>query len=208
MNAEIGEILEAFEKCLKNRERDYYAEWLASADAFLYLFLNGRLRNKYEAKDIVHTLLDKLCSGERKWNKDKYPNFAVYFFMIIKSHIWDLSVVEEKYVRTGNLYDEDDEELSSDQAIDLDSLNSISYKEVLSDKDANELIALCLEELKDDENAAIIFLYRADGLMNNEIAAELGLDIKGIEAAVKRMKRKLAPVFEGFLNIKFGRRQL
>ena len=205
MNAEIGEILEAFEECVNNTERNYYAEWLASADKYLYIFLNGRLRNKYEAKDIVHTLLDKLCSGERKWDKDKYPNFGVYFFMIIKSHVWNLSVVEEKYVQTGDLYDEDNEEFDAEPAIDLDSLNSLSLKEVLSDKDANELQNLCLKELKDDENAAIIFLYRADGLMNNEIAGDLGLDIKIVEAAVKRIKRKLAPVFEGFLNIKFGR---
>jgi RNA polymerase sigma factor (sigma-70 family) len=199
VTAEPAEIIKVFESAINNNDGTY-EKWLAVADIWLNNFLTGKLKNKYQAKDIVHDLFIKLCDGKRKWDKDKYPDFVIYFFMLIKSQVWNLAKYEEKLVNaTENYYEEDNEE-NGNTGLIIDNVNFLGLDEILSGADERELYKLCLEKLNDDEDGCIIFMEAAEGKPNQEIAKELGVEIRFVENAKKRVKRKLLPLFSEFMG--------
>jgi RNA polymerase sigma factor (sigma-70 family) len=199
--AETSEFPGIFENILKN-DKGIYERWLAYADLLLKTFLTGKLRNKYEAKDIIHTLFEKLCSGKRKWDKEKYPNFITFFFMLIKSHIHNLAKFEGKFFEVEEYNEEGEENENKNTSTTMENINSTSLSSILSEANAKELIELSLEKLNGNDDDGIIFLSAKDGSPNRDIAEYLGIDISLVENARKRIKRKLLPLFEKFLERK------
>ena len=197
MICDSEKILETIKEIM-NKDDGTYEKWLSSAQRQLNIMLTGKLKNKYEAKDVVHCLIDKLYTGKRKWDCEKYPDFKIYFFMLIRSHISNLADFEEKYVDV-NDYRELDEECDNIPFFETNHFKPL--RDILSEKDAKELEKLSLDALGNDEDASIVFCYLIDGLQNSKIAEELGVDKKFVESAKKRIKRKLLPIFEEF----FGR---
>lgn len=199
MTAEPEEIIKVFESIINNGDGTY-EKWLVTADMWLNNFLTGKLKNKYQAKDIVHDLFIRLCDGKRKWDKDKYPDFVIYFFMLIKSRVWNLAKYEERLVNAAESYYEDENGENGNTGLIIDNVNYLGLDQVLSEADEKELYQLCLEKLNDDEDGCIIFMEAAEGKSNREIAEELGVDIRFVENAKKRVKRKLLPLFGEFMR--------
>lgn len=178
-----------------------------------------------EAYDIITTLFEKLCTGERTWDKEKYPSFESYFFMLIKSHIFNLTLHEFRMVPftedycygsgespkphankgSVNLYDSGDDVLHQRKE---SRMSGFRGKQPGWDGYPQELLlqefeTLCLKVLKDDVDAGIIFLDLLVEDTNKEIAEDLGIDVSMVENAKKRIQRKLLPVYQEY----FGKKQ-
>jgi len=93
--AQPEEVLHKLDEILRSEER-LYERLCAGADILLKLKLHGKLTNKYTGQDIVHSIFEKLSTGDRKWNKEKYHDLLKYFRMCIKSYIYNLAQYEER----------------------------------------------------------------------------------------------------------------
>jgi RNA polymerase sigma factor (sigma-70 family) len=164
---------------------------LVYADKLIKIFLNGKSKIKVEAGDIVHSVIMKLLTGKRKWDFEKYPDFNVYMYMLIKSEICNVTCYERKFVDIKD-YGECDENIFEEF---IDRNKNLTLDEILSDKDAEELKERCLKMLSGDEDAAIVFLECIEGGNNKEIANRLGVKILFVENAKKRIRRKLNNLF-------------
>jgi RNA polymerase sigma factor (sigma-70 family) len=201
LNAEPSEIPGIFEKILYE-EKGLYRRWLTYADLLLWSSMAGKLRIKYEAKDIIHSLFDKLCTGCRKWDIEKYPCIKTYMFMLIKSEISNLTVNELKYVEVEKTTEEIAENTDQKGNLIMEDIYSVSLADILSGADAQELFDLSLNKLDGNDNDGIIFLLASEGSTNRDIADYLGVNVSFVENARKRIKRKLLPLFEEFLERK------
>ena len=159
------------------RDDGVYEKWLFSAHKQLQ---NYHLHSCENAEDVVHTLYVKLMDGRRKWDKDKYPDFIIFFFMLIKSHIRNLAETEK-------------EEVELDDPVEKLFRN---YRSSLGQP--SEFKELCLKKLGDDENLRKIFYAFADGLANREVAKDLNLNIRIVQNTKKRIIRKLQPVYDQY----------
>lgn len=168
-----------------------YEKMLVYADKLIKIFLNGKSKIKVEAGDIVHSVIIKLFNGKRKWDFEKYPDFNVYMFMLIKSEICNIARYERKFVDINDC-GECDENVFEEF---IDRNKNLTLDEILSDKDAEELKQRCLKMLSGDEDAAIVFLECIEGGSNKEIAGRLGVKILFVENAKKRIRRKLNNVY-------------
>ena len=178
MEATQDEIKRVFETLMVQND-GVYEKWLASAHVRLQ---NYHLHSCESAEDVVHTLYVKLMNGRRKWDKDKYPDFIIFFFMLIKSHIRNLAETEK-------------EEVELDDPVEKFFGNNRSLLE-----QACEFKELCLKKLGDDERLRKVFCAFADGLANREVAKDLNLNIRIVQNTKKRIIRKLQPVYDQYYH--------
>jgi RNA polymerase sigma factor (sigma-70 family) len=155
---------------------DTYKNWITSARYLLNVHRDlGRL---YEAHDILHDILLKMCEGERTWEKEKYPHFGSHMMWIIKSHIDNIHHKESKTVRR-NYAPVAEERIQAGHGNSPDA----QYLEA-------EFLKQCRARLRDDELCRI-FEYVYHGWKNKEIAEEMSIPVRTVENLKKRMKRKL-----------------
>ena len=175
-----------------------YDGLLNYADKLLHLFLIGRIKIKYDAGDIVHSIIEKLYIGSRKWDYEKYPDFKRYFYLLIKSEISNLAKYEEKFAEIDDGTEEGEDRVEEF----LDFARNLSLEEILSGQDAKELKERCLKLLDGDDDAVLVFLESLEGNGNAGIAESLGVELSLVENAKKRMKRRLNLIYLEY----FGRR--
>jgi RNA polymerase sigma factor (sigma-70 family) len=176
MEATRDEIKTHFEAILK-RDDGVFEKWLASAH---FLLQRYHLLEYESAGDVLNTLYVKLIDGPRKWDKEKYPDFVIYIFMLIQSSIRNLAETEKKKTA-----------FHGETVTLLQQEHHTPYP-------VPELMDLCLNELGPDEVMRKIFSAMSEGLPNREVAEELNLNICFVQNMKKRIIRKLMPVFEEY----------
>ena len=176
MEATQDEIIRGFATILKQTDGTY-ERLLASAHHRLE---NYHLLECVNEKDVLHTLFIKLIDGDRKWDKDKYPNFVIFLFMLIKSHISNLAEIEKG-------------EVELDDQMEINSQDIPGFHGQM-----HEFKELCLNELGKDESLRKIFCAFSDGLANREVAKDLDMSICDVQNAKKRIIRKLQPVYDQY----------
>ena len=173
MEATRDEIKSGFEKILQ-RQDGTFERWLASADFRLYKY---RLLAGESAEDVVHTLYVKLMEGQRKWDKEKCPDFIQFFFKAIQSHVKNLAITQKVHV-----------EIDDRHAVTVwNDWNNPLHME--------EFMELCRNKIKNDEKLLQLFNAFSNGLSNMDVAKELSLSIREVQNAKKRILRKLQPVY-------------
>lgn len=143
---------------------------------------------KPDAGDILNTVVMKILTGKRKWDKEKEPDLKNYVLMVAFSEIRHyIGCKANKNLSIDAKAEEfDDEETRRDE-------NCIYIKDnsdFLNDLYAKELNEKCIEALKDDEDALLVYYERIEGKSNRSITKSLGVDIQFVENAMKRIKRK------------------
>ncbi|MCX6168350.1 MAG: hypothetical protein NTX65_03355 [Ignavibacteriales bacterium] len=186
MIADLNLIAQNLERLIEANDGTY-KRWIAHADKLLHIFLAGRTKLKYQADDIVHSIILKLLVEKRKWDYQKYPDFGKYFCLLIKSEVSNLAKFEEKFIEI----EEDEEEPEDSVELFIDRNRNLSLEEILNSQDALELESRCMKLLEGDDDALLVFLELMEGRSNKETAESLGVEISFVENTKKRIRRRL-----------------
>lgn len=146
-----------------------------------------------EKEDIITELIDKMISGERKW--DGSIPIEAYMFNNIESVIYNHS--KKEYRKVG-LYKESEGENSEEEF--LNEVNEIlCTEETISEAEKNEFFRLLESEIGDDNGCIEYYLGIRDGSFDytkNKSAAEvLGKTTAEVENIKKRFLRHCNKVF-------------
>jgi DNA-directed RNA polymerase specialized sigma24 family protein len=168
------------------QNRDHYQEWIRFACNKLRRCKMRKLCLLYSPEDIVHEVIVKLSLGERCWDKKKYPDFHVYFLLLIKSHIDNLAGKEQHCINTS--------EDALLQCLDPNEEHNATF--LLSLNLNDDFVEHCVQVLQHDIYCTLIFIYASAGMKNHEIAKEFQVSVSFVENAKKRIQRALHPLFE------------
>ena len=143
------------------------------------------------AEDVVQDVLTSIIELRRKWHRDTFPDFHKFVRLAILSHIRN----ENKKKR--NL--ETTELLDQDGNLGQESIRMILREYVRQDaaetdyrENMEVLFQQCRDELKDDVYATFVLEEICNGLTSNiKIAETLGVGVRDVENAKKRIKNKL-----------------
>lgn len=134
-----------------------------------------------EMDDFIGEIVAKVFTGERVWNKDKWPILTIYLCECIKSEF-------------SNYFDHK-------KRLDIENVDfqeEGSLKDTLSSKDKSVEEELTLKQsldnakcsLEDDVDAGIVFEYLLDGYTYDEICLKLQIEKSEFYNILKRIRRK------------------
>lgn len=220
--ASCEEVLKAIEIAYKDT-KNLQVKLLNFARKVIIAEMGKKADKGLSAEDIVLEAVYRISIGKRKWYKNKVDNIEGLIYLTITSLIRieaKKRLADEnplyKEVEAGHetvkknpkyrvipLYKEFDKNEDSYNSIaDIESTktnNKDSY-EAAFDFEADgyeEQIDAIEEELKNDEIAFFVFQARLDGVKSNiDIGRDLGVDVKDVENALKRVKRVLLKVIK------------
>lgn len=173
-----------------------YDGWMDTASFWRNAFLYDKIKEKYEAQEILHMTLDKFFTGERKWYFRKYPDFDIYIKLVIRSLVFQILLDSEKFTDNELLFE--DEEISIFDTIPEEKLEEIIAK--IDFKEFVDYANLTLEK-SNDTDAHLVFICMLEGNdKNKEIASELGITVDEVVNIKKRLERKLLPLFIDFYH--------
>ncbi|PIQ09414.1 MAG: hypothetical protein COW71_06595 [Ignavibacteriales bacterium CG18_big_fil_WC_8_21_14_2_50_31_20] len=149
-------------------------------------------KQKPLADDTLQNVFEKILKLKRKWYYNKVPDFLKFLRMAIFSYLRNERNKKDNYNYTPIEADEE----SNTLLIDLITEYIYNYPaDKLVNESFEQLVDKCLEELKGDEIAFFVFEEMMEHSKTNIIIAKnLGLDVKDVENAKKRIKLKMAKV--------------
>jgi len=174
------EIRAAFEAVLDN-DQGTYEQWLCTAQSLLRGY---ELTDLYKAEDIIDDLYLKLATGERIWDRGKFPELEKYFFVLIISHIRNLAKVKKEHLNIDEL------------KFCLESNKQTSFEET------KELVELYAPKFQGDAQLAKILWKIINEDKNKEIASDLNIKV----SAVVNTKRRIQWIFDPLLKTHHKRR--
>ena len=142
------------------------------------------LTDLYKAEDIIGDLYLKLATGERTWDRGKFPELEKYFFVLIISHIRNLAKVKKEHLNIDEL------------KFCLESNKQTSFEEI------KELVELYEPKFKGDAQLAKILWKIINEDKNKEIASDLNIKV----SAVVNTKRRIQRIFDPLLKTHHKRR--
>jgi hypothetical protein len=159
---------------------------------------------------VVSLALEKVLSGERRWNPAQQPDFMKFMRDVIDSLINHLARGKDNILLTPAL-DEDSEgdwqTESKKAAHDTEWLvrSEATPEQVLIDKESqaqrDEAIRALLEECAGDQALTKIVNAMLEGYDQcGEIAQVVGIEVKDVYNAMKRLDRKIASVSRRMAN--------
>jgi len=170
------EIRGAFEAVLDN-DQGTYEQWLCTAQSLLRGY---ELTDLCKAEDIIGDLYLKLATGERKWDRGKFPELEKYFFVLIISHIRNLAKVKKEHLNI----DEFEFCLESDK--------QASYEEI------KELVELYAPKFQGDAQLAEVMWKIINEDTNKEIAGDLNIKVSAVVNAKRRIQRIFDPLLKTY----------
>ena len=154
------------------------------------LYFASDTANCFTAHDVVQIVLEKVLTGARKWNKELVPDLKAFLFLSIISFIRNEKI---RIKDTGHL----DIDLHSYENSGAGSNNYFAEPayEICDDDifitDMKAVIIKLRESLKDDVYASFILEEILEGADSNiEIAGALGISVKDVENAKRRIRKK------------------
>jgi hypothetical protein len=159
---------------------------------------------------VVSLALEKVLSGERRWNQAQQPDFMKFMRDVIDSLINHLARGKDNILLTPAL-DEDSEgdwqTESKKAAHDTEWLarSEATPEQALIDKESqaqrDEAIRALLEECAGDQALTKIVNAMLEGYDQcGEIAQVVGIEVKDVYNAMKRLDRKIASVSRRMAN--------
>lgn len=173
--------------------------------------------NRIDPEDILFEAIKRILQGNRKWKKNHIPNVAHFILMVtsslikhqlkkIKNEVNPLySEIEDSRVITTkqktkprfiplSKYDDkgnEEDRTAADDKIALEFDQSLFDYDKDGFEDMIGKIETALEE-DNDVDAYYVFIERLENNKSNiEIAAKLGITVRDVENALKRIKRRI-----------------
>lgn len=169
-----------------------YKKWIIQADIYLNTLNLPRVKSRYSPQDIVHCIIEKLYTGVRRWDYDKYPDLFYHVIYLIRSVVNNLVKYVEKFTDVIICANEDEE--LEEIVNSLDEIKAPQEDEIFKKLLNEELMYLCSKALQKDDDALIVLLELLDTkefASTKAIARNLGTDVKFVQSAIKRIRRKL-----------------
>jgi RNA polymerase sigma factor (sigma-70 family) len=183
------EIIDAFKEAFST-DKSRLKRWTTVAQRYLNLYGRNKYERHWEAEDILKELIAKIIEGKRNYDPEKYKNADDFIFKSIRS------IVDDE-LRNRNKVKSYDKCTGTNEDGER-SYTNILEKRYKTDKDTvhdeyiiEEQLENCYQLLLEDEEAALVFLEWQKGLKSCEIAESLGLELKEVEQAKKRIRYKL-----------------
>lgn len=164
----------------------------------------------HTVNSIVMLAIEKAWLGERRWDKEKQPDFKKYLMDVIDSLLNHLANSKDNEMLTTEpepgTKDEPDWHTGSpkrNSGVDWLVRRTATPEEELLEKEASELeeqakdraIEMLLEESRDDEELTYVIQAKLDGYDKaGEIAEVTGIDVQDVYNIMKRLNRKVAVV--------------
>ncbi|MBK7377436.1 MAG: hypothetical protein IPJ03_00230 [Ignavibacteriales bacterium] len=208
------EAMHEIERVFKS-DKDLLNKLEGFATGFLYRLDYEHKLLRLGADNIVGMCIEKICYGNRKWDKNKHPNIVEFMNHAIVSIIRD-ELKRKKEIKCIPINDIQRAEHSPDQ--DKQELENMLYMDNINiqgevttsasenaqmksndspfcdDQTENEefIISNFEKGLEDDTNAYYVLQERMKGNKSNiAISKELGISVVEVENALKRIKRKI-----------------
>jgi len=189
------EVIAEIEACFQ-REINLTRRLSFTALGFIRCYFFRDTIGNYTSDDVVNNVLEKIISCKRRWNKERFP----YILDFIRISM--LSYVRNERKRKAKLELVD---LCNEEG-ELEEWKHHDYLTVCFNNDLNENLLDPLKyqklydqlwfELRKDVYATFVLEKRIDGMKSNiEIARNLGIEIREVENALKRIKRKYSEIF-------------
>ena len=186
---DADEVLAAITSALVNDPRlRYRLVYYALKNIRLY-FSSDNI-NGLTAQDVVQSVIEKLITGLRKWNKQHIPDIKSLMFAAIKSFIRNEIRRKKKTVLLSiNKHTPEVNEASLKRYIN--DCNRRDYEDNIFCSDLEIIITKLKQNFKNDDYASIVLDEILEGAESNiEIAKNLNIPIKDVENAKKRIRNK------------------
>jgi DNA-directed RNA polymerase specialized sigma24 family protein len=159
----ISELFAAETSCV----RPY---WLFYANQLLSSY---HINHLYNGEDILDNIFLDIYTGKKEWDPICYTDIRLFVQLLIHTTIRNFADHEKHNVKLDTV----EQFLTEDHTIDIVMEHTITDH--------------CLKELEDDETTSFVFLDAYEDMRNREITKDLGISVREVENAKKRMRRKL-----------------
>jgi DNA-directed RNA polymerase specialized sigma24 family protein len=150
--------------------------------------------NGFTAEDAVQNVLESILAMRRKWYTKKIPDFHKFIRLALLSSLRNEKNKKERGEEVP-LFDEEGEFGKETLREILKEFGRQDLTEHYLQENFEQLILKCMDELKDDVYASFVFEQRIEGCRSNiEIAKTLGIEVRDVECALKRIKNTLSIV--------------
>ena len=167
-------------------------------------FNQNNIRGR-DSEDVVQIVIEKIISLKRKWYRDTIPEFPKFIRLSIISYIKNekkRKEIIEPVENSDDIYDWEGnfrEDLFED--LIQESLRQ-SYAENNFAIDFDKLLDRCYAEFEKDENVFFVFDARINGEKSNiQIAKQIGIEIKEVENALKKIKYHINKIIKKTKNL-------
>jgi DNA-directed RNA polymerase specialized sigma24 family protein len=140
-------------------------------------------------EDIALKAIEDTLTGERKWNMEKHPNLYSHLISTVNSIVSNHFKSFEKNNRDlpSDIFEE------NDYSSFFDAIVSDSNPRIIVE--ANEIKEQCFKLVENDPELSDLLLYIIEGYERKDISTTTGKSITEINNSMKRLLRKLKPIF-------------
>lgn len=184
-------------------DKNLMAKLIKAADNFKYPYDNGKLP---DSKDIVMEAIEDILTGKRKWYKNKCERITIFIVGVIKSKIRNYvnsngHKINKKIVPLYPSIAESENENSENSIYDEERAKYFNSDNEDEPPDTEEYYNKILDLFLDDEIAYCVLdeLLSSDDYnrkdKNQLLAKELGISVREVENAKKKIKYRLSTTF-------------
>lgn len=185
--ASLDEVVKAIEQCYKSIP-DFHKRILYFTLKNIRIYFHCDCIGNITAEDVVEIAFEKILKGKRKWNKEKFPQFIDFLRVVIFSFIRNEKKRNDRVKEIG-YYDVDGEPIIEAYPEYIKVCLEQDFESQLIEDDFETLSSKFLENFKKDEVAYFVLEARLNGNdSNKEIAKKLGIKVREVESALKRIK--------------------
>lgn len=196
--AHEAEVSKEIEKVFKE-DHKLMVKLIKVAEAFIYGLTGSYQINGLGAQDLIMESIEAILTLKRKWYKSKCPNIVVLLIGVCKSKVRNF--VNSKDYKDNNkvipLYPEDKENKNGNSIYDDEQGKRYDKDDQIFDESDEAIIQNVLDLFEDDDVAYCVFdeLLRISDYdvkeQNQLLAKKLGISVKEVENAKKRIKYKI-----------------
>lgn len=217
--ASIEETTDALEAAFK-KDKNLSVKLISYAGRKIPMIMGGKNDGRLMPEDVLAEAVARILEGKRKWRKNRIPKIEHLIMMVIVSLIRieadkildienplynELEAGEKEQKKNENGYKKrriiplnqtnKEGKLIEDTIIDTESFkfNNKKFEDEFDFEAVNEeeLIDQLEKDLEEDETAFFVLQEILEGIKSNiDIAKRLGIEVKDVENARKRINRK------------------
>lgn len=199
--ANNDEVLNEIERVFRE-DKMLMTKLIKKAEVLLSTLTNNNKINGLEAGDLVMESISAILSLDRKWYKERCPNIVVLIIGVITSKI--KNIVNGKNFKYENkiipLFQNDENDNYPNSVYDDELGKSFNKADFEFENDGEEIINNILKLFEDDIEAYCLIdeLIRTEDYnvkeQNQLLSKQLGISVRDVENAKKRIKYKLSVI--------------
>ena len=189
------EVIAEIEACFQ-REMNLTQRLSFTALGFIrHYFFRDTIGN-YTSDDVVNNVMEKIISCKRRWDKERFPYILDFIRISMLSYVRNERKRKAKFELVDLCNEEGELEEWKHQDYLTVCFNNDLNENLLDSFKYQKLYDQLWFELRKDVYATFVLEKRIDGMKSNiEIARNLGIEIREVENALKRIKRKYSEIF-------------